>query len=70
MAPVFLVAVLLGVFGIGTLFFLPWVGGPLLLIAIVLGVAGMFWGGAVAASDESIDPDARDVEAPHMPGPD
>jgi hypothetical protein len=70
MAPVFLLALLLGVLGVGMLFLFPWVGGPLLLIAIVLGIAGLVWGGAVAASDESVDPATRDVEAPHMPGPD
>jgi hypothetical protein len=68
-APVFLIAFLLAAVGIGTLFLFPWVGGPLLLLAILIGVAGLFWGGAVAASDESLDPDERNVETPHLPGP-
>ena len=69
MGAALLVAVLIGIFGIGTLFITPWVGGPLILIAVVVGVAGVVTGGAAAATDNLPEPDEGPVEAPHMPGP-
>ncbi len=69
MAPAFLLAGLLLVLGVGTLFVTPWVGGPLLLAAVVVGVLGVGLGGAAAATDD-LGVDDRPVEAPHLPGPD
>ena len=63
-----LLAGVLALFGIGTLFITPWVGGPLLLAAIVVAIAGMFIGGAAAAADADVVPDET-VDAPHLPGP-
>jgi hypothetical protein len=66
-APLALAGVL-ALIGIGTLFITPWVGGPLLLAAIVVAVAGLFLGGAAAASDADVVPDETG-DAPHLPGP-
>jgi hypothetical protein len=65
---VFLLAGLLGLFGIGTLFVTPWVGAPLLAAALLVGILGLVLGGTAAASGEPVEADA--VEAPHLPGPD
>ena len=70
MGSVFLLAALLAVFGLGTLFITPWVGGPLLAAAVVVGVIGVVVGGAAAATDADVLPDDGPVEAPHLPGPD
>ena len=70
MSAVLLGALLMGLIGLVGLFIFPWVGAPLLLAAILLVVVGLVWGGAVASSDERVDPATRDVDAPHMPGPD
>lgn len=66
-APLFLAGVL-ALFGIGTLFVTPWVGGPLLIAAIVVAVASLFIGGAAAATDADVVPDET-VDSPHLPGP-
>jgi hypothetical protein len=63
-----LLAGILALFGIGTLFITPWVGGPLLLAAIVVAVAGLFLGGAAAATDADVVPEET-VDSPHLPGP-
>jgi hypothetical protein len=65
-----LLAGLLALFGLGALFLSPWVGGPLLILAVLVGIGGIVLGG-VAASDDA-DPPERDqpVVAPHLPGPD
>ncbi len=63
-----LFAGVLGVAGLVTLFLAPWVGGGLLLAAIAVGAAGIFWAGAnageIAAGKEREEP-----ETPHMRGP-
>ena len=69
MGAAILLAVVIGVLGLGTLFITPWVGGPLILIAVLVGVAGVLMGGAAAATDSLPEPDRDAVEAPHMPGP-
>jgi len=66
-ASVFLLAALLALFGLGTLFVTPWVGAPMLAAALLLGVLGIVLGGTAAASDEPLE--ERAVEAPHLPGP-
>ena len=60
-------AALLFLVGLASLFLAPWVGGGLLLAAIVVAVLGMT---AFAAKPDHVPPrEERDVEAPHMPGP-
>ena len=61
-----LLGILVGVFGLGAMFVAPWVGAPLLGAAVILGVVGLVTGTARAATE---DPEPRDVETPHMPGP-
>lgn len=63
-----LFAAILAVVGLGTLFVAPWVGGGLLLAALVVGALGLIWAGANA--DEIADAKERDEpERPHMRGP-
>ena len=57
-------ALLLAVIGIATLFIAPWVGGGLLLLALIAAVVGVVWAGT--NSDEVVE---RDVATPHLPGP-
>src|SRR4051812_3430848 len=64
------VALILAVFGMLGIFVFPWVGGPLLVIAVVLGVVALFVGGpaaAVAAADDDVG--FVTEEAPQLPGP-
>jgi hypothetical protein len=70
MSPAFLIAALLAVFGLGTLFVTPWVGGPLLLIALLVFVIGLVVGGTAAATDAGPVVEDRPVPSPHLPGPD
>jgi len=71
MGATFLLAGLLVAVGIGTMFVAPWVGGGLLLVALILGGVGLALGGAAAATDAGVPaPEREDVEAPHLPGPD
>lgn len=71
MGATFLLAGLLVAIGIGTMFVAPWVGGGLLLIALIVGAIGLALGGAAAATGADIPaPEREDVEAPHLPGPD
>jgi hypothetical protein len=60
-------AAVLFVVGLATLFVAPWVGGGLLLVAVVVAVLGMTV--LAAKADDAPPPGERDVEAPHMPGP-
>jgi hypothetical protein len=70
MGATFLLAALLVAVGIGTMFVAPWVGGGLLLVALIVGGAGLVLGGAAAATDADVPaPEREDVEAPHLPGP-
>lgn len=71
MGATFLLAGLLVAVGIGTIFVAPWVGGGLLLVALIVGGVGLALGGAAAATDADVPaPEREDVEAPHLPGPD
>ena len=70
MGATFLLAGLLLLIGVGTMFVAPWVGGGLLLVALVVGAAGLVLGGAAAATDADVpEPDHENLEAPHLPGP-
>jgi hypothetical protein len=60
-------AALLFVVGLATLFLAPWVGGGLLIVAVVVALLGMTV--FAAKADDAPPREARDVEAPHMPGP-
>jgi len=59
------VAVVLGLIGLGALFVAPWLGGAMLLAAVILVVGGVFLIGAQA--EELAD--EGEPETPHMPGP-
>ena len=70
MGATFLLAGLLLAIGLGTMFVAPWVGGGLLLVALIVGAVGLVVGGAAAATDADIPKREReDVQAPHLPGP-
>jgi hypothetical protein len=70
MGATFLLAGLLVAIGIGTMFLAPWVGGGLLLVALIVGAVGLALGGTAAATDADLPaPERDDVEAPHLPGP-
>jgi hypothetical protein len=70
MGVLLIVAIVLGVLGFLGLFVFPWVGGPMLLIALVLGAIALFVVGpatVVAAQDEDVDVETDG--SPHLPGP-
>jgi hypothetical protein len=61
-----LLAGVLFLVGLGTLFVAPWVGGGLLAVAVVLGAIGLVSG--LKNADEVVEYEpAR--ESPHLPGP-
>jgi hypothetical protein len=60
-----LFAVMLGVVGFGALFVAPWLGGTLLVTAVIVGLIGVFWIGTHTEEFARED----EPEAPHMPGP-
>ena len=62
-----IVAAVLAVIGLGTLFVSPWLGAPCLAAAVILGV--MAFVGTAAKSDEVMAEADEPVETPHLPGP-
>jgi hypothetical protein len=65
-----LVAIVLGMFGLLGLFLFPWVGGPMLVVAVIIGVIGVVVGApaaATAVADEDVGLNTED--SPHLPGP-
>ncbi len=58
----------LGLVGLVSLFVAPWVGGGLLLAAVVVGAAGVVWAGA-NAEDIAEERQRDEPETPHMRGP-
>jgi hypothetical protein len=54
--------------GLGTLFVAPWIGGALLLAAVILGAVGVFWAGA-NAEDIAKEKKRDEPETPHLRGP-
>ena len=55
------------VLGIIALFAAPWLGGAVLLAAVILGLIGIV--SLFAKAGEAIDHADEPVESPHMPGP-
>lgn len=61
-----LFAGLLGLAGLVTLFVAPWVGGGLLIVAVLAGLAAVLW--ASTHADE-LAAEREEPETPHMRGP-
>ena len=63
-----LFAGILGVVGLVTLFVAPWVGGGLLVAAVIVGAVGIVWAGA-NADELAAERERDEPETPHMRGP-
>ena len=62
-----LAVIVLFVVGGALLFITPWVGAPLLLLAVVVGGLGIVLGAGRAAGSDEVE--REPVESPHLPGP-
>jgi len=69
MGLVLIAAMILGLFGLLGIFLFPWVGGPVLVIAVILGAIGLFVGPAAVAAAADEDVGINTEETPHLPGP-
>lgn len=59
-----LLAGILLVIGLGTLFVAPWVGGGFIALALLIGVGSVLW-----TATHGVTVDDSPTESPHLPGP-